>query len=335
MKTGSLFLLTPVLCLLLLVLGTSSAFGGTLILQDKAQLSDAETKAVKAVEGAADVNAKLVAATDFVKKYPKSSARPHVSEYVASQIIEVKDGDQKLALAKKFQSIFTESTEAEVIQPSLIDAYLHLSRFDDAFASGATYLARNDDIQVLVALAIAGTEQAKAKNTKFAAASQQYGAKALNMFENNKKPADMDDAYWNQQKALLPQLYQEMGIIAFMQQKQSDAQGLLEKATVANPADPMNYLLLASITNDEYQKVAQTYQSMPEGKSKDDLLSKANQLMDKVIDQYAHTLALSEGKPTYQRLHDQTLEDMTAYYKYRHKNSTDGLQKLIDGYKLK
>jgi hypothetical protein len=101
-----------------------------------------------------------------------------------------------------------------------------------------------------------------------------------------------------------------------------------------SPADPFNYLLLATIANDEYLKVAETYKNMPDGKAKDDLRIKVTQLMDKVIDLYAHAVALSEGKAGYEKLHNQTLADMTPYYKYRHKNSTDGMQKLIDGYKL-
>ena len=108
----------------------------------------------------------------------------------------------------------------------------------------------------------------------------------------------------------------------------------MEKAVQLGPADPFNYVLLASITNDEYQKLAETYKSMPDGKAKDETRVKVNQLMDKVIDLYAHAVALSEGKAGYEKLHDQTLEDMTPYYKYRHKSSTDGMQKLIDGYKL-
>src|SRR5258708_20238556 len=97
----------------------------------------------------------------------------------------------------------------------------------------------------------------------------------------------------------------------------------------------MLYLLLGMMVKEKYKKVAESYERMPAGKTKEDLLTKANQLMDKVIDLYAHTLALSEGKPTYRVMHDQTLQDITPYYKYRHKNSSEGMQQLIDSYKWK
>jgi hypothetical protein len=92
-------------------------------------------------------------------------------------------------------------------------------------------------------------------------------------------------------------------------------------------------MLLGSITNDEYQKLALAYKSMSEGKERDDMLVKINVLMDKVIDYYAHGVGLSEGKPQYQNFHDQLLQDLASYYRYRHKNSTDGLQELINNYK--
>jgi hypothetical protein len=42
---------------------------------------------------------------------------------------------------------------------------------------------------------------------------------------------------------------------------------------------------------------------------------------------------LSKGKPLYQQLHDQILQDLQSYYAYRHGGSTDGMQQLIDKYK--
>jgi len=56
--------------------------------------------------------------------------------------------------------------------------------------------------------------------------------------------------------------------------------------------------------------------------------------MDEVIEFFAHAVGLSEGKAAYQQLHDQILQDLQAYYKYRHGGSIDGLQQLIDKYKM-
>ena len=334
MKTRSFLSRALLLGSLVLMLHTFVTARALTSQDNKTKISDAEAKAVQAVEAAPDINAKLAAAEEFVKKYPKSNARQHVTEYVVDQILGLAEPNQQLALVQKFQTVFTEKAEANAVKPALVDAYLHLNRIDEAFASGASHLADNgEDIQVLVVLAIAGVEQAKNRNPKYMTASQQYGAKAIELLEGDKKPANMNAALWGKQKAMLPSLYQEMAVISLIQQNPTDAQAKLEKSMKLNPGDPFTYVLLGSITNDEYQKVAQTFKSMPDGKAKDEMLQKANALLDKVIDHYAHAVGLAEGKPQYQQLHDQLLLDLGSYYRYRHSNSSDGLQKLIDSYK--
>ena len=334
MKTRSFISRPLLLCSLVLMLHTFVTARAITSQDNKIKISDAESKAIKAVEVAPDINAKFVAAEEFVKKYPKSNARQHLAEYLVDQILGVAEPNQQLALVQKFQTVFTEKAEASAIKPALIDAYLHLNRLDEAFSTGASELASNgEDIQVLVVLAIAGVEQAKNRNPKYMTASQQYGAKAIELLEADKKPANMDAGLWGKQKAMLPHLYQELAVVSLIQQNPTDARVKLEKALKLNPGDPFTYVLLGSITNDEYQSLAQTFKSMPDGKAKEETLQKANALLDKVIDQYAHGVGLAEGKPQYQQLHDQLLLDLTSYYKYRHKNSSDGLQQLIDSYK--
>jgi menaquinone-dependent protoporphyrinogen IX oxidase len=302
---------------------------------NRMRVPENEMKAAKAVEAAPDLNTKLASAQDFVQKYPKSLARKQVADYLVSQIAEVKDANEELALAQKFQTAFTEEAEVKTVKPIIIDAYIRLNRFDDAFSEGASLLAKNpEEIQILVDLAITGTEQAKQRNPKYVTQSRQYGTKAIELIEADKKPADMDAEGWSRFKSKLPQLYQEMAIIALLQQNAAESQSNVEKAIKLNPSDPFNYVLLGSLTNDEYQRVAQSHKGMPDGKAKDDMFKKATELLDKVIDSYAHAVALSEGKSGYEKLHSQVLEDLTAYYKYRHNNSTEGLQQLIDKYKM-
>jgi hypothetical protein len=55
--------------------------------------------------------------------------------------------------------------------------------------------------------------------------------------------------------------------------------------------------------------------------------------MDEVIEMWAQAVGLAEGEALYQQLHDQLIQDLQAYYKYRHGGSTDGLQQLIGKYK--
>ena len=335
MKTRSIFFGALVACSCLLVLTPSLVAQGNEGQENrKPQMPDGEMKALKAIQTATDLPAKLTAADDYVKKYPKSLARKRVADNLLGQIAGVTDFKQKLSLIQNFMKIFVEEAEVKEAEPILIGAYLALEQFDDAFGNGSTFLSKNaDDIQDLISLSIAATEQAKKGNAKYFKQGKDYGAAAIEMIEADRKPAGSDAAAWDRYKKALPQLYQEMGILAILQKNPADAQTNLDKAIKLNPTDPFNYALIGNLVNDDYQRAAQTYKGMPEGKAKSDLLEKATGLLDKTIDDFAHAVALSEGRPEYQKLHDQMLSDLSVYYKYRHKNSMDGLQQLIEKYK--
>lgn len=300
----------------------------------KPKVSEAEAKAVSAVNSAPDAAAKLTAAGEFIKKYPKSPLRSQVATYVAGEIGKVADAGQKLKLAEDFQSVFKEDADLEAIQLIKLDTLLASKRVDDAFSHAASLLAKHpDNVAVLSQLAIAGTEEAKRQNAKHVPVSLQYGLKSIELIEANKKPANMDDARWESQKAMLPLLYLNMGVLSLVSSNPGEARARFEKATTLNPAEPTSYALLGQIVDDEYQLLAQSYKTLPEGKQKEDTLKKATELMDKAIDLYARALGASAGKPEHKPLHDQVLQVITPYYKYRHSGSTDGLQQLIDKYK--
>jgi tetratricopeptide (TPR) repeat protein len=337
MKTRSLLSRLILLCSLVMVCN-SLIIASVIGWQDKPAkitVPEAEAKAVKAMEAAADVPAKFVAAEAFVKKYPASKARSQVVQYMANQVLTLTDPNQKLAMGQKYIALFPESTEAKLVQAVLVDVYVQLKRFDEAFDAGASYLANDpEDIQLRVLLAFSGAELARNQNVKHIKVSGEYGAKAIELIETDKKPTVMDNDTWVKEKALLPTLYQQMAILALVDQKASDAQLKLEKAVKLNPADPFNHAMLGSIANSEYQTLAMSVRGMPDSKSKEDLLKKANQILDQVIEHYARAAALAEGKPQYQPLRDQVMLDLATYYKYRHNSSIDGLQKYIDGYKV-
>ena len=329
MKLRSLMLNISVL--LIVSIAFTVALPGTLSAQEdkKPKVSEGEAKALTAINSAPDPAAKLAAAREYVKKYPKSSNRPEVSSYLAGQIDQVKDGTQKLALTETYQQIFNTEKELDTIRPIILDAYFDAKRTDDAFALAASILAKQpENVFILSRMMIAGTDEAKRNNPKYVATSQQYGLKAIELIEANKKPVDMTDEAWEKQKTILPALYQNTGILALVSGKPAEANARLEKAVALNPSEAFNYVLLGSIANEEYQKLAEAQKSMPAGPEKAETLKKATAMLDKVIDLYAHAVAASEGKPEYKQIHDQLMQDLTPYYKYRHNQSTEGLQQL-------
>lgn len=295
-----------------------------------------ELKEAQKVEAAVDAAARQQAAGEFLKKYPKSSLRLQVAQLVLQKLSEVKDSAQQVALAENFATVFNEPAEADLAQPLLIDAYITANRHADTFRVANAYLARNPEaVGVLTQLALVGIDQARTGNAQFVEPSRQYGIKAVELIEANKKPADFDDARWAEYKTKwLPHLYQSLGVLAHVTKDRAGAVARLEKAAALNPADAFNYLLLSDIYNSQYEALAQEYKAAPAGPAKEEALKKSQAQMDKVIDAYAHALALSEGDERFKQVREQIMSDLQTYYKYRHNGSTDGLQQLIDKYKL-
>ena len=299
------------------------------------QISEAEEKALIKVRDAADPAAKLAAAEEFVKKYSKSTRRSEVVLHVATEISKMPDAAQQIPLLEKAATVFNQPGDSDKLNTVLLDAYLKSNRIDDAFRAAASIVEKNpNDVLVLTHMSLLGTDQAKAKNPKYVQVSQTYGAKAIGLIEADKMPTGMDAAAWSQYKTRwLPQLYQSMGILSFVTGNKADAKAKLEKAVAVNSNDPVTYMLLGSLGNEEYQQLATKHKEMSAGPMKDQTLKDAHMKLDEVIDMFAHAVALSEGNAQYQQLHDQILQDLTAYYKYRNNGKTDGLQALIDKYK--
>ena len=299
-------------------------------------LSPEERNLVGNIMSATDPSAKMKAVAELIRKYPKTEVRPRVAQAAADQIASLKDPAQQLTFAQQYQTIFNQPAEEELIAPTLIAAYADTNQPDDAFTKGADFLSRHpDSLRVLVELLSIGTTQAKKQNGKFVAQSIQYGIHAAELFEADKKPAELDDARWKTYKTTtLPGLYQSLGLLYYASGNRAEAKARYMKASQLAPSDPFNFVMLAAMSNQEYQDAAKHYQAMSAGPARDDELKKVQSMLDQVIDAYAHAIAISEGNAALQQVRQQYLSDFETYYKYRHNGSTDGMQQLIDKYKL-
>jgi len=299
------------------------------------KLSPDEGKLVDKITAAPDPAGKLAAAGELIKKYPKTAIRGQVVLELANKIREVKDPAQKLTLAQQLQTMFSDPADEPTIMPVVVDALAGANQLDQAFAKGSDFLTRNPEaIEVLVALISIGTEQAKKQNTKFVDQSIRYGTQAIALADANKKPADFDEATWQNFKATtVPSLYQSLGLLYMIKGASAEAKAQYLKASQVAPSDPFNFVMIAALLNDEYQAAAKAYQTMAAGAPKDAQLKKVEALLDTVIDAYAHAIALAEGNAPLAQIRQQYLQDLESYYKYRHNKSTAGMQQLIDKYK--
>lgn len=298
-------------------------------------ISSGEQTLLKAINATPTPAAKLKAAAELVKKYPKSILRPRVATDIADQIAGLTDGAQKISLAQEYKGVFTDPAEQQRIIPVLIEGYIDAKRADEAFSTGAGFLSQNpDSLLVLVGLMSVGTDQAKVGNTKYLDLSLQYGNHAAELIEANKKPTEMDEAGWTQYKTTVsPGLYRSLGILNLVKRDRAASKVRVLKALEVAPADPYSYLLLSTILYDEYQEAAKRYQNLPDGPAKTDEMQKVLVMLDKVIDAYAHLVALADGVAPLQPARQQVMQDLESYYKYRHK-STAGMQELINKYKV-
>lgn len=329
---------TALATLVFLIGGLVSGKTSAAITQEKsgpANVSAAEQKAAEAITSAPDPAAKLKAGAAFIKKYPKSTLRSRVARALANEIDAVKDPAQKISLSQEYQGVFKEASDQELILPVLLDGYEDAKRFDEAFAAGAEFLKSHpDSLHILVKLMTLGTDQAKQRNGKFIEVSLQYGAHAIQLIEAKKIPPGMDDAAWKFFETNLARMYQSMGILNLVKGDRVEARVRLTKATELAPTDPFNYFLLLDFLDSEYQEMAKRYQTMPSSNAKNDEYPKVMAALDKVIDTLARAIALSEGNAQLAPARQQSLKDLETYYKYRHNNSTEGLQQLIDKYKV-
>jgi tetratricopeptide (TPR) repeat protein len=295
--------------------------------------SSNEAQALAAIKLATNPTSKLAAAEDFVAKFPKSNERLLIAELISDEILKIKDGNVALALLDRAKAVFTSEQEKEVLKPVALEAFAIGGRADDAFTLASEMLAKNpEDLRVLVRMTYAGAEETRKRNRKFAEVALQYGLKAIAIIEKDIKPSSLDEATWSSHKTNLGQLYQQTAILYLAAQNTEEAKTRLRRASELSPHDPANYALLGRVINGDYLAQMKSYEEMPEGKPKQDALTKLEGVLDTVIDSYARAAGLATGRVEYQQLLQQVILDLTTSYKQRY-NSTKGLPQLINQYR--
>lgn len=285
-------------------------------------VAQTEADALAAIKLATNPTTKLAAAEDFVAKFPNSNARLEAAKLIAAEIPKIKNGAVALALLERAQAVFTTTQERELLKPVALTAYVLGNRADEAFALADEVLAKNpNDLAVLARMTQLGADEARKRNRKHADVSLQYGLKAIALLEADQK-ADG-----------LGQLYQQTAILYLAKGNTREAKSHLEKATALSPRDPGNFALLGRVINADYVAQLNTYESMPDGKAKQETSKQLDSMLDSVIDNYARATALATGRAEYQTLLRQVIPDLTAYYKQRNDGSIKGLQQLINRYK--
>jgi hypothetical protein len=302
--------------------------------KEEPKVSGGEREMAQKIEKAKGTEAKLQAAAAFVKKYPQSPLRGQIADGLAREIAETTDNEAKGSLAQTFLEIFNLPEEAPLVTASLLNSYINTGQTQDAMRLGAEWLGKHpDDISVMQNLTILASGQAIKGNNAFIAQGRDYGAKAIALLEADKMPAGFDAAKWPDfKRQALVSLYRETGVLAFKANDNAGAIPLLEKAVGLNSPDAAIYFLLSDLHNDIYEEQAKRAM-VASAADKPAATQKAEAALDRVIESYARAIAFTDGKTEFAQANAAFRERITPYYKYRHKNSTDGMQQLIDKYK--
>jgi hypothetical protein len=303
--------------------------------QDDSKISGGEREAAEKINKAKGAEAKLQASAEFIKKYPKSTLRPRIAGAVSNEILATQDAAQKVALIDAFMDFFKDPGEADLVSGPLLAAYIDANRPADAFKFAPAWFGKHpDDVDNMRRLAIVGSNAAIAGDDAYVKDALKYGLQAVEMIEGDKRPASTDAAQWADYKAkFLPGLYREVGVLSLRTGDNAAARTRLEKAIALGTDDPSTYAIVGQMNDEEYVQLVNAYKAAPAGAARDAALKKAQDQLDKVIDLYAHAVALSTGRPELDNLRSQVTPALTDYYKFRHNNSDAGLQQLLDKYK--
>jgi len=92
--------------------------------QTEVKVSGGERDAAAKIDKAKGTEARLQAASEFVKKYPKSSLRPQVAQKLADEIAATQDAQLKISLAQTYLDFFKEPSEAALVNDILLRALM-------------------------------------------------------------------------------------------------------------------------------------------------------------------------------------------------------------------
>jgi hypothetical protein len=262
--------------------------------------------------------------------------------------IAEKDNNKKMTMAKEALALYPTSQYAVYFKGQITEARNALftqaqqgNNPADAFRIGAEVLAEDpENLNYLLTLADYSVRLAKgpAKDFGYADKGTEYAKKAIELINNNKRPAGLEEAKWNQSKGVvLASLHQNVGFFLLRANKNDEALVEFQESIKTNCSDPFTHYFVALVHKNRYENLSSEYRQMPDDKKTTDegkaLLDKINPVIDQIIEAYGKMMAVSEGKQNYEPLRNGLKADFEEFYKYRHEGKVDGLQAYIDGLK--
>jgi hypothetical protein len=206
-----------------------------------------------------------------------------------------------------------------------------------AFQLGRQMLASDpDNLKINLQLVQAGVNAVKANNKSLNADAVSAAKRALQLIEQG-KTSDSWGPFANQQDAP-GGLHYMIGFFQLESAPEEAATHLIQAAQASGSSSKepttYQYLGVAYLTGEfkrlaaEYKEKYENKEETPESKA---LYERVNEVLDRVIDAYARSVAYSANgtKPEQVKFNADMKTKLTALYKQRHDNSDAGLQELI------
>ncbi len=171
-----------------------------------------------------------------------------------------------------------------------------------------------------------------------------YTEKALQNVSQTATPADWTEANWTTfRKENMARLVQYKGLYK-LRQTAPDYEGAIKDFTEAvaikdGPAikDPNSYLLRAEAVtvlytkyNDEYNALTDEEKRADKGK---EALAKIYPVVARLSNDYARVVAVTEGKPEYKAIYDDSKAQCEEFYKFLKNGKTIGVDELFKRFK--
>jgi len=211
-------------------------------------------------------------------------------------------------------------------------------KYAAAYQIGKQVLAdESDNLRTLINLASAGYLASNAGDASFNAETLEFARRATAMLEGDSKPSDWKPftgppdalAYLNFITGELILKETPAKSVAYFR-KAIESEGTMKHTPIVYSR------LAAAYVAGEYEPLAKRFTGdggarPPESEENKAALVKIYQVVDRIIDAYARAVALSGTDTQYGEARARWMEQLVQYYKFRHNDSTDGLEAYIAG----
>jgi tetratricopeptide (TPR) repeat protein len=179
-------------------------------------------------------------------------------------------------------------------------------------------------------------------NYSYVSELAEFTNKAMQLVEAGKIPNVVDKTKWKQNE-VLAYFNETLGKVEEHKKDDDKALEYYTKSATLDPAKPIHYFDVGRLHQKKYVKAVEEYNKIPEEKrnAPEDQMepevkaafNEVNKQVDKVIENWARFMALSASKPEWDTTRTQVNGELVKLYNYRHPDTPDGLQKLIDQYR--